>query len=461
MKKRTDTRAIFGNFTVSNNTWETQLNNNDLIVGPSGSGKTRGYVLPYINGIDNESMIVTDCKGMLYSTCKENLEEKGYDVFSIDLSSEEYAEFGYNPLESIRRNPVTGEYSQKDIEAVSAVICSEEANYTNDIFWPNGTQMLLTFFIAFVLEAFPKQYHNLDTVRQLIPTLVNIRSENEQANINVIRTSAQSRFYENYRTSCFPYHSPYNDIDKYKKVELRTNSAKTFNIYDLLAELKERNPNSIAVNTFNSLKSSAGAEKTMASFVFCLEERLSSLCTITNRMLYKAPKRIDFNRLGKEKVAVFLKVSDNDRSHDRMAKIIYAQALQTLMEQADYNPGNRLSVPVRFVFDDFASGAIIPDFDNIISVIRSREIYTSIIIQSISQLNDKYKSDKAATIINNCDHMVYLGGQDLGTVNFIAQRADVPFNDIFSMPVKSAYVFERGKQPTFLSLDTPSEQLSL
>lgn len=32
--------------TVSNDTWQTGLNNNDLIIGPSGSGKTRGYVKP-------------------------------------------------------------------------------------------------------------------------------------------------------------------------------------------------------------------------------------------------------------------------------------------------------------------------------------------------------------------------------------------------------------------------------
>ena len=33
---------------VSNNTWDTGLNNNDLLVGPSGGGKTRGYVIPNI-----------------------------------------------------------------------------------------------------------------------------------------------------------------------------------------------------------------------------------------------------------------------------------------------------------------------------------------------------------------------------------------------------------------------------
>lgn len=30
---------------INNNTWQTGLNNNDLIIGVSGAGKTRGYVI--------------------------------------------------------------------------------------------------------------------------------------------------------------------------------------------------------------------------------------------------------------------------------------------------------------------------------------------------------------------------------------------------------------------------------
>ena len=33
---------------INNNTWQTGLNNNDLIIGVSGAGKTRGYVIPNI-----------------------------------------------------------------------------------------------------------------------------------------------------------------------------------------------------------------------------------------------------------------------------------------------------------------------------------------------------------------------------------------------------------------------------
>ncbi|MBQ2238270.1 MAG: type IV secretory system conjugative DNA transfer family protein, partial [Lachnospiraceae bacterium] len=51
---------------MDNNTWNTGLNNNDLILGPSGSGKTRSYVKPNIMQC-NESLVITDTKGSLLS----------------------------------------------------------------------------------------------------------------------------------------------------------------------------------------------------------------------------------------------------------------------------------------------------------------------------------------------------------------------------------------------------------
>jgi len=49
---------------ISNNTYSTGLNNNDLIIGPSGAGKTRSYVKANLLQC-NESMIITDTKGNL------------------------------------------------------------------------------------------------------------------------------------------------------------------------------------------------------------------------------------------------------------------------------------------------------------------------------------------------------------------------------------------------------------
>lgn len=56
-------RILAKNHLMSNDTWKTGLNNNDLIIGPSGAGKTRNYVKPNIMQC-NESMIIADTKGL-------------------------------------------------------------------------------------------------------------------------------------------------------------------------------------------------------------------------------------------------------------------------------------------------------------------------------------------------------------------------------------------------------------
>ena len=52
---------------VSNDTQQTGLNNNDLIIGGSGSGKTGGYIYNLLLN-PHESMIVSDTKGLLHRT---------------------------------------------------------------------------------------------------------------------------------------------------------------------------------------------------------------------------------------------------------------------------------------------------------------------------------------------------------------------------------------------------------
>ena len=49
---------------ITNDTRETGLNNNDLIIGTSGTGKTGGYVVPALQNICG-SLVVSDTKCQL------------------------------------------------------------------------------------------------------------------------------------------------------------------------------------------------------------------------------------------------------------------------------------------------------------------------------------------------------------------------------------------------------------
>ncbi len=376
---------------ISNNTWATGLNNNDIIIGPSGSGKTRGYVKPNILQC-NESMIIADTKGNLIKELKKPLEKAGYKVIDMNFKNLAHS-YGYNPFDYIRYDKESGRYNEQDILTIASAIVPKPAS-KNDPFWELAAKMYFTSAVAYTMECLPEDEHNLDSAITL---------------------------------------------------SLQMGSG---NYAKLIEELECVNPDSLAARTYNLFKSTCKSEKTEASILAILGEKFNGLILSELLKMYKSENRIDFSSLGREKTAVFLSISDTDRSKDRIISLFYTQALQALCNSADFDYEDcRLPVPVRFILDDFATNAYISDFDKIISVIRSREIYVSIILQSITQLDALYGASNAKTIINNCDNCLYLGGQDIDTANYMSFKANKSITTILNMPLDEAYLFTRGREP--------------
>lgn len=372
-----------------NNTWKTRLNNNDLIIGPSGSGKTRGYVIPNILQ-GNESMIVADTKGDLKDKLSPYLRSEGYTIKHINFKDVFLSE-GYNPLDFISFNERTGLYYEQDILTIShALVPDIEGD--KDPYWNSSARMYLTSMIAYVLEACEPQEHTLNRV------------------FDTFLSFSATSFHEK------------------------------------MVALYNENINSYAFRIYLLYKNNIKAERMDASIRGVLSEKLSNLFGTDLNKMYKKRNRIDFGDLEKEKTVVFLSISDVDRSMDRLVNIFYAQAFQVLTSRADKNSDNRLGIPVRFILDDFATNTVIKDFDNITSVIRSREIYVSIIIQSLTQLDAIYGEYKTSTITNNCDNWLYLGGQDVRTAKVFAQKTNISVINILQMELDDAYLFTRGSR---------------
>lgn len=375
---------------INNDTRKTGINNNDLIIGPSGAGKTRSYVKPNLMQCE-ESVIVADTKGSLIQEVGPLMKKRGYNVINIDFT-DMLGSYGYNPLDYIRRNEQTGRYSEKDIMTVAA--CLSPLTNMKDPFWEKSARMYIACLVGYVLECLPEEEHTLEYVQKL-----------------------------------------YAEMD-------------TDNFDLLLEELGLENPDSFAFKKYQMFRSAKNVRTTYECVRMFIAEKLDTLTYDGPLQLYKNPERVRFENLGREKTAVFLTISDTDRSMDTLASLFYTQAFQALCESADKNyPDHRLPVPVRLILDDFATNVKIPDFDNIISVIRSREIYVSVILQSLSQLNALYDEQRAKTILNNCDNCLYLGGQDVDTAQYISFKANRTVDSILNMPLGEAYLFTRGSLP--------------
>lgn len=383
-------RILADGVQVDNDTWATGLNNNDLIIGPSGGGKTRGYVMPNLLQCTG-STITADTKGRLLSELGPALKRGGCQIGNLDFTDCLHSPLGYNPLAYVRHDKERDTYNEQDIMTIASCIVTVESD--REPFWECAARMVLESIIGYVLECLPPEEHHLGSVVDLFGEM---------------RGSAFHRLFE---------------------------------------ELCEISPYSFTAMRYRAYMTCVGADKMFFSIMGILAEKLAVLSFDGARALYLNPNQIDIPSLGRTRTALFLTISDTDRSMDKLANLFYTQALQVLCRTADKSEGYRLPVPVRFLLDDFASNVCIPDFDKTISVIRSREISVSLILQSISQLESLYGPARAKTIINNCDHCLYLGSQDVETARYISVKANKNVNTVLDMPVGEAWLFARGQAP--------------
>lgn len=160
-------------------------------------------------------------------------------------------------------------------------------------------------------------------------------------------------------------------------------------------------------------------------------------------------KLVDFERLASEKTMLFITTSPVNSSLNSFISSFYGTVFKDLFEFAEDQADGKLPIPVDVLADDFATGCPINMFEQYISIFREKGLSVTALIQSESQLSSLYGSEKATTIINNCDTIVYLGSMDLDTSRSISVRANRPLEDVLYMPIGSEIIFRRGMKPIF------------
>ena len=133
-----------------------------------------------------------------------------------------------------------------------------------------------------------------------------------------------------------------------------------------------------------------------------------------------ATDELDLASLGERKVALFALIPDNDTSFNFIVSIMYTQIFQQLFYLADHKYGGGLPVHVHFVMDEFANVSLPDDFDKVLSVMRSREVSVSIILQNLAQLKTLFEK-QWESIVGNCDEFLYLGGNEQSTHKYVSE----------------------------------------
>ena len=162
---------------------------------------------------------------------------------------------------------------------------------------------------------------------------------------------------------------------------------------------------------------------------------------------------LEIDRVGHEKTALFVVVSDTDTTFHFIAAMMYTQMFNVLCEEA-LRCGGALPVHVTCLLDEFANQKI-PNFQHIISVIRSREISAHIVMQTQSQLKAIYK-DHAETIVGNCSCVLFLGGKERSTLKEISEMLGKETFDLYNTSVTKGNQESHGQNFQKLGKDLMS-----
>ena len=335
-------------------------NLNTIVIGGSGAGKTRFYGKPNIMQC-NTSFV----KGEILRDTGYLLEKEGYVIKVMDLINMNKSHC-YNPFEYI--------HDDKDVlKLITNLIrnTTPKGSQTNDPFWEKSETALLEGLCLFLLHEAPKEEQNFTMVMEMIAA-ADVREDDEY------------------------YISP---LDR------------------LFNDLQREKPNSLAVKQYNIYKQAAG--KTAKSILISVGVRLAafnleSIASITST------DELELEKVGERKTAIFAVIPDNDSTFNFLVGMLYTQLFQTLYYQADIVHGGELPVPVHFLMDEFANVALPDEFDKLLSTMRSRQIFVSIIIQNLAQIKALYK-DAWESIVGNCDELYYLGGNEQSTHKFISE----------------------------------------
>lgn len=186
---------------------------------------------------------------------------------------------------------------------------------------------------------------------------------------------------------------------------------------ELFERLELRNPESLAVKQYKIYKQAAG--KTAKSILISVGVRLAAF-NLESIAGLTATDELELEQVGERKTAIFCVIPDNDSTFNFIVGMLYTQLFQMLYYSADIIHDGELPVPVHFLMDEFANVALPDEFDKLLSTMRSRQIFVSIILQNLAQIKALYK-DSWESIVGNNDTLYYLGGNEQSTHKFMSE----------------------------------------
>ena len=353
---------------LSVDTQATRRNINTTVIGGSGSGKTATHVIPNIlKGSMNYAC--TDPKGELYAKTGGRLEKMGYTVKQLDLV-DLTSETKFNPMRYIDPTKPDVAIMRLVTNIMDNTNGSTPKEHQTDDFWTKSERSLLTALTAFVYylpDDILKDCLHIDA-GQTLNAVADMRDlleaseqdETKESQVDAVARTA-TEIYEETRAEWERAGADHDDPD------LRE-------AWRLAQGLK------FAARQYRPFTQGAG--ETKKGIIISLGVRLAPLTVGPVREIL-SDDNLGIDRIGgyqdeggyrhpNKKTAIFLALPDEDPTFNFLAAIFY-----------------------QCLFD-------------------------SIILQTIAQLKTMYK-DSWETIVGNCDSVLFLGGNEQSTTEWLSK----------------------------------------
>lgn len=360
-----------------NQVYVDQTDTHTLIVGPTGSKKTRLVAMPSVVILGNagESMVISDPKAEIYRKTAEMLQEKEYEVITINLRNPSFSS-RWNPLKIPYQFYQSGDLDHA-CEFANDIAQNMIPITSKDSFWENSAASLLFGLILLLFKICKEK--NYSELYVTFSNVLGLRNEMFRGDDRHIRNSW---------------------LWSFAKEE------------DIIA--------SSLIGTVETAKDTRGG------ILSTFDQNMRNIAIQPGILELLGRDEIDFDSFRDRKMAIYLIVPDEKTNYHKLVSLFIKQSYEYLIYLAQKNTDRNgietgfLPIRINYILDEFSSLPTVKDFPAMITAARSRNIRFYLFIQSKHQLMQRYE-EETETILANCTNWIFLTTRELELLKDISE----------------------------------------
>lgn len=340
---------------------ESKPNRNIMVVGGPGSYKTQSFVITNVLYETENSIVITDPKAEVYEKTAAIKEAQGYEVHVINFMNMQASD-RHNPLDYVRKETQATTVATKMVD-------SANKDGKRDV-WYYSQRALLKALILYAIHELEPKHRNM---RGLLEFLQTFDTEDGHGD---------------------------SDLDKqFLQLDFKHPARRAYELG--YKKAKQEMQGSIIVSLLTTISDYIDSE--VAEFTSFSDFHLMDI--------------------GQKKMMLYVIIPLMDQSWQSLVNLFFSQLFNELYELAALHHA-KLPRNVNFILDEFVNLGKFDNYEEFLATCRGYGISVATIIQTISQLQDRYGDKKAESILGNCGIKLCLNAANRTTATYFKDLLD-------------------------------------